>query len=499
MTQPKRTFDLNRRKLLTGLGTIGLASMGAGLGTSAYFSDVETYEDNELTVGEFDLKLDWQQTYTGPEGTVYVNAYPDSYVNDPANPDQLQRDQMGFPEQGSDAVRDPIFTREEIAANLSLGVDDPQVESVFRSQFEDVPDYFAPLERALVEIDDVKPGDEGRLSFSLHLFDNPGYIWMQGVLLDDAENGVNEPESKDPQEDDPLGPDSGTATSGELADAIRVDVWYDADCDGEYDGDADDYVFRGSLADALSLLSSGTGIPLDADSSTPYAAVTGDDTDGDGLPDADLGVADGVSGARDCFANSTTYCVGFRWHLPVDHANEIQSDSVRFDVGFYAEQCRHNDGAGVDENHTYSTGLVDWEVVQSPDGTTGVAQTISAPSAWDAVACADWIDPYGTGGLVADPVGTYVYELTFEATEPAALNTLYVDAYGADNSVEFFLDGTSIGGSSGASAFADIPSNPTIAPVPNVEPGQHTLRAVVENHSGTGGNPAGLLVCVRLA
>jgi hypothetical protein len=49
---------------------------------------------------------------------------------------------------------------------------------------------------------------------------------------------------------------------------------------------------------------------------------------------------------RQCFPNSTTAYVGFEWWLPVDHANEIQSDSVSFDLGFYAEQCRHNDGSG---------------------------------------------------------------------------------------------------------------------------------------------------------
>ncbi|MFB6108863.1 MAG: SipW-dependent-type signal peptide-containing protein [Haloplanus sp.] len=345
MTDSNRPFDLSRRKLLGGLGTIGLTSVGAGLGTSAYFNDTETFGNNRLTAGEFDLKLDWQQTYTGPDGTVYVDAFPDNFLNDPANPDELQRNQFGTPVTGSDDVRDPLFTREEIAANLNTSVDDPQVESAFRSQFADVPEYFTPLERALVDVGDVKPGDEGHLSLSLHLFDNPGYIWMQGSLLENAENGVNEPESKDVDEDDPLGETSGTATSGELADEIRVDIWYDADCNGAYDAD-DDYVFRGSLADALTLLSTGDGIPLDGDPSTPYAAVTGDDTTGDGLPDANLGLASGVDAARDCFADHATYCVGFRWYLPLDHANEVQSDSVAFYVGFYAEQCRHNDGSG---------------------------------------------------------------------------------------------------------------------------------------------------------
>ncbi|WP_076609359.1 hypothetical protein [Natronorubrum thiooxidans] len=53
------------------------------------------------------------------------------------------------------------------------------------------------------------------------------------------------------------------------------------------------------------------------------------------------------NGDRECFVNSTTQYVGFSWWLPVNHANEIQTDSVSFDIGFYTEQCRHNDGTGM--------------------------------------------------------------------------------------------------------------------------------------------------------
>ncbi|MFW5920123.1 MAG: hypothetical protein ACOCSF_08065, partial [Halanaeroarchaeum sp.] len=56
----------------------------------------------------------------------------------------------------------------------------------------------------------------------------------------------------------------------------------------------------------------------------------------------------GDNGAR-CFQNSTTAYVGFEWWVPTDVGNEIQTDSVEFDLGFYAEQCRHNDGSGPDE------------------------------------------------------------------------------------------------------------------------------------------------------
>ena len=49
------TVGLSRRRVLGGLGAIGVASAGAGLGTTAFFSDSETFEDNALAAGELDL------------------------------------------------------------------------------------------------------------------------------------------------------------------------------------------------------------------------------------------------------------------------------------------------------------------------------------------------------------------------------------------------------------------------------------------------------------
>ena len=70
------TLDIPRRKALGALGTIGLASAGAGLGTSAYFTDEETFEDNSIVAGTGELFVDWQQTIT-QSATRPVNAYPD--------------------------------------------------------------------------------------------------------------------------------------------------------------------------------------------------------------------------------------------------------------------------------------------------------------------------------------------------------------------------------------------------------------------------------------
>lgn len=55
-----------------------------------------------------------------------------------------------------------------------------------------------------------------------------------------------------------------------------------------------------------------------------------------------------LSGCRitdPCFVASTDHCIGFEWWLP-EGVSDGQTDSATFDVGFYAEQCRHNRGAG---------------------------------------------------------------------------------------------------------------------------------------------------------
>ncbi|MGQ4555644.1 SipW-dependent-type signal peptide-containing protein [Halobellus sp. GM3] len=55
MTDERLT--LTKRKLLAGVGSVGFASVGAGLGTTALFSDTESFEDNSLTAGALNMRV----------------------------------------------------------------------------------------------------------------------------------------------------------------------------------------------------------------------------------------------------------------------------------------------------------------------------------------------------------------------------------------------------------------------------------------------------------
>jgi hypothetical protein len=447
-----------------------------------------------------------------------------------------------YPDGDDDGVQDD-FAQADVCTDADVLADvpddmDPTTND--RTENDDTYDSDAGEPLPLINLDDVKPGDFGEVTFSFHLCTNPGYVWMNANNISAAENGTTEPEADDPDE---TGPDDETASGPseietaeiELLDEIQTALWYDINCnnlvDGTggggsavcvqlvldssgsmdaFDGDSttrNDELISGAETLAQNILDdnpdnrvgvvdfdSDANVLLSVDNadSQDYDAVetqinnidtsggtnigngisTADDdlancpegtqtvqivvTDGSGgdpTTAADNAVGDsgntdeifavGTGGAnessllefarpqndehtfltqageslndlltqlgeevlageqvfatlslrelllelsdgngipldgdtsqgsfneladspdadtRQCFPGNATQCIGFSWWLPVNHANEIQSDSVGFDLGFYTEQCRHNDGAGMNNEAVSNDDEVD--------------------------------------------------------------------------------------------------------------------------------------------
>ena len=217
-------LELSRRKILASAGVIGVASAGAAFGTSAYFSDGAVFEDNTIAAGELDLRIDWQQLYYGPEenadhyapygeaGYPFVNAHPD-------------HDTDGMQSLDLDEVDEGEFADDEYVVTYMDGVEDPEEGANIQeyltcetlANFE-VPEDFdngVRMQDSLIELEDVKPGDCGEVTFSLHLCDNPGYIWWIGQKTEFDED---------------------------LAKAIKVKAWYDLECTNRFDEEDGDRI-----------------------------------------------------------------------------------------------------------------------------------------------------------------------------------------------------------------------------------------------------------------
>ena len=196
-TMSNDNLELSRRTILGSMGAVGAAGAAAGVGTSALFSDEESFENNQIMAGTLDLKVSWDEHYFNG-----IRNLDSSYDG------EIEFDSPGFSETGFPsssgspylAVADGDVgtfmddTRTERFPEGGLGPDEDPCE-----ELADVPG--AEIPPPVIDLDDVKPGDFGEVTFDFSLCDNPGYLWMTGEMVSESENSVTEPEGNSTAED----------------------------------------------------------------------------------------------------------------------------------------------------------------------------------------------------------------------------------------------------------------------------------------------------------
>jgi len=263
------------KKILLSLLTVSAVAAVAFFGTRAFFSDTETSTGNVFTAGAVDLKIDSTRHYNG---LVCVN---DTWQAETGyNPGLNQ-----YPEVGSPCTGSFPWT-------------DLEEEKFF-------------------EFGDVKPGDWGENTISLHVFNNPAHACMYVENMVDLDNSLTEPESDLDTNDDGV---------GELSTELHFFAWDDLDGDNVWD--IDEKPFFSNVQGPASDVLDGKVYQL------PYV-----------LPGIEEGDAASANiGLYWCYgaltvdeANRTLTCDGS------GVSNMTQTDSLTADLRFYVEQARHND------------------------------------------------------------------------------------------------------------------------------------------------------------
>lgn len=245
------------------LSVIAAAAAAVVGGTGAFFSDTETSTGNVFTAGAIDLKVDSKQKYNGNE-CVDVNPAVEVF-------DYKWQGSAAYPVAGTSCTGAWELT--------DLG----------------------PTNK-FFDFNDVKPGDNGSNSISLHVINNDAWVCATVSGLTDLDNSLTEPET-------PV--DADGLASGELKEAMVVTIWKDNGQGGG--GVAGDNIQNGTEPTLY------TG-PAQAGTWALYDSTTGTGP---------------LTGA-------TTAYLGVKWDLPLATGNEVQTDSLGANISFSVVQSRNN-------------------------------------------------------------------------------------------------------------------------------------------------------------
>ena len=289
------TNILNYRRILLSSVVIAFVASLVFAGTQAFFSDTETSTGNTFTAGAIDLKIDSEQHYNNAVCTNGV------WVLD----------------EGEEAI-DPQYPvlGESCGGTWEL------------TDLEDgVHTFFNFL--------DIKPGDEGENTISLHIDGNPAWACIDINLTKNDDVSSNEPELA-------AGDDENTDSifDGELAQNLKFAAWLDQGSiigfQGEGDPEEGDNIWQGEDDEPM-LFSNDSGPASDvlggktyalADSNTGFGPIPGGETQYIGLA---------WCAGTQAIVGDTLTCDG------AGMGNEAQTDEMVADITFRVEQSRNND------------------------------------------------------------------------------------------------------------------------------------------------------------
>jgi len=182
------------KRILASLLIISAIGVGAIGATRAFFSDTETSKNNILQAGSIDLKIDNTSYYNG--------------------------------------VASPLTTWTLADLNDGHG---PSPNGAYL--FFNFPD--------------LKPGDRGEDTISLHVNDNKSWACMNVKLTKNDDNTCTEPELlDDPTCTDPNAPGNANLFDGELAQRVNF-IWWGDDGDNVFETDEQDFLFQEGSASAI--------------------------------------------------------------------------------------------------------------------------------------------------------------------------------------------------------------------------------------------------------
>lgn len=243
------------KKIILSVAMIAAVGAIAIGATTAFFSDTETSTGNTFTAGAIDLKIDSHATYNGAPVTAATWALKD----------------------------------------------------------------LVPTSDKFFNFSDIKPGDSGENTVSLHVINNDAWACVNIVPTKNDDVSSVEPELA---AGDVVNTDS--IFDGELAQNMTFKIWADICTENTQYPNArpGDNIYQ---ADCDRLLTSGNG-PI---TPTTYALATPQGNVFNGQVNSPL------TGAQD-------YYLGVEWSLPGAVGNIVQTDAYQADISFNVEQSRNN-------------------------------------------------------------------------------------------------------------------------------------------------------------